>query len=259
MGSLLTTLKRFVGNKNTVTILAVLAGVIVLWYFYNYRVDQAITTVQIPYAVEKIDSGKKIELENIQYKEITRSTLDDNDIITDISFLEDDKYICIGNSVPKNGFFYQSQVCEKKQIKNSIFENIPEGYTLYTLDVDSEKTYANSIMPGDYIDLYMNARDENDQVLFGPLIESIEVLAVRDSSGKDLFWDSDASDSAFLLFTVPDDLHKLLNTADLISNYSVEITPVPRSTSYTEKPGETKIGSQTLYNFIMSNAATIVD
>ena len=61
MGNIVTTIKRFLGNKNTVTILAILAGVIVLWYFYNYRVNQAITTIQIPYAVEAIDTGKAIE------------------------------------------------------------------------------------------------------------------------------------------------------------------------------------------------------
>lgn len=258
MGNLVTTIQRFLRNKNTVTILAILAGIIVLWYFYNYRVNQAITTIPIPYAIETIDSGKKIETDNIEYKQITQSTTKDSDIITDMSYLQD-KYICTGTSVPANGFFYKSQVCEKQELPNSIFDNIPDGYTVYTLNVDNEMTYANSIMPGDYIDLYMQATDEDRQVLYGSLIESIEVLAVRDSSGKDVFWDTTAGDSAFLLFAVPDDYHKLLNISELISGYSIKITPVPRSASYTQNPGETQISSQTLYNFIMSKAATIVD
>ena len=169
MGNLAETIKRFLGNKNTVTILAVLAGVIVLWYFYNYRVNQAITTVQIPYAVNKIDTAKKIEADNIDYKEITESSIKDSDIITDASYLEG-KYICYGTSVPANGFFYQSQVCEHEELKNSVFEDIPDGYTIYTLDVDSKATYANSILPGDYIDLYLQTTDDNDQVIFGRLI-----------------------------------------------------------------------------------------
>lgn len=258
MGSLMTTIKRFIGNKNTVTILAVLAGVVVLWYFYNYRVDQAITTVEVPYAVEAIDTAKKIETDNVKTMEITRSTLKNNDIITDVSKLKD-MYVCDGTSIPKNGFFHESQVCKKSELPNSLFENIPEGNTLYTLKVNSQMTYANSIMPGDYIDLYMQAKDEEGLIIFAPLIESIEVLAVRDSSGRDVFWDTNAGDSAFLLFTVPDDYHKLLNTADLISKYSIKITPVPRSASYTQNPGETQISSEYLYNFIMSNAAEITE
>ena len=67
MGNLGETIKRFIGNKNTVTILAVLAGIIILWYFYNDRVNKAITTIRIPYAIERIDTGKKIETDNIEY------------------------------------------------------------------------------------------------------------------------------------------------------------------------------------------------
>lgn len=256
MGNLGATIKRFIGNKNTVTILAVLAGIIVLWYFYNYRVDQAITTIKIPYAIQQIDTGKKIESDNIEYKEITATTTKDSDIITNLSDIEG-KYICTGTSVPANGFFYKSQVCEKEELPNTVFDEIPDGYTIYTLNVNNEMTYANSIMPGDFIDLYMQAKDDAGLVLYGALIESIEVLAVRDSSGRDVFWDSTAGDSAFLLFAVPDEYHKLLNISELVGG--ITVTPVPRSASYTQNPGETQISSETLYNFIMSKAATIVD
>lgn len=258
MGNLVTTIKRFLGNKNTVTILAILAGIIVLWYFYNYRVNQAITTISIPYAVEGIDAGKKIENDNISYKQITKSTTKDNDIITSLAQIEG-KYICTGTSVPKNGFFYASQICEKEELPNSILDNIPDGYTVYNLKVNNEMTYANSIMPGDYIDLYLSAVDDDRQVIYGKLIESIEVLSVRDSSGRDVFWDTSAGDSAYLLFAVPDEYHKLLEVSELITGNSIKITPVPRSASYTQNPGETKISSDYLYNFIMSKAAEFVD
>lgn len=258
MGNLVTTIKRFLGNKNTVTILAILAGVIVLWYFYNYRVNQAITTIAVPYAVEGIDAGKKIEKDNIEYKQLTQTSTKDSDIITNISQLEG-KYICVGTAVPANGFIYASQVCEKEELPNSVLDSIPDGYTLYNLSVNNEMTYANSIMPGDYIDLYLSAKDEDGQVLYGKLIESIEVAKVTDSSGKDVFWDSSAGDSAFLIFAVPDKFHKLLEISELITGNSVKITPVPRSASYTQNPGETQIASETLESFIMSKSATYVD
>lgn len=258
MGSLVTTIKRFISNKNTVTILAILAGVIVLWYFYNYRVNQAITTIQIPFAVERIDAGKKIETDNIEYKYITKTTTKDSDIIINIRELEG-KYICTGTSVPQNGFFYQSQICEKEEIENSILDNIPDGYTLYNLSVNNEMTYANSIMPGDYIDLYLSAVDDDRQIIYGKLIESIKVEKVTDSSGRDVFWDTKAGDSAFLLFAVPNEYADLLETAELITGYSVRITPVPRSASYTQNPGETSIASDFLYNFIMSKGVVITD
>ncbi len=254
MGSLVNTIKRFIGNKNTVTLIAVIAGVLVLWYFYNYRVSQAITTISIPYAVEKIDTGKLIESDNIEYKEITRSTVKDSDIVTDASYLEG-KYVCIGTSIPTNGFFYKSQVCEKDALPNSVLDNIADGYTLYELSVNMETTYANSIYPGDYIDLYVLSRGDDGQILYGKLIESINVLSVRDSSGRDVFWDSSAGDSSYLLFAVPDEYAKLLEVAE---EANIKIKPVPRNSSYTKNPGETKIVSDFLYNYIMNKSATIV-
>lgn len=256
MGNLVGTIKRFLGNKNTVTILAILAGVIVLWYFYNYRVNQAITTIQVPYAVEKIDAGKKIEADNIGYKELTVSSTRDSDIIMDITAISD-KYICVGNSVPANGFFYSSQICEQAENPNSIFDLIPDGYRLYNLTVNNEMTYANSIMPGDYIDLYLSTEDrDSNQIIYGKLIESIEVFKVTDASGKDVFWDSDAGDSAFLIFAVPDEYADLLEISEKLN---IEISPVPRSASYTNNPGETQISSEYLYSYVMRQAATIIN
>lgn len=254
MGNLVGTIKRFVSNKNTVTILAVLAGVIIIWWFYNYRVEQAITTIRIPYAVEAIDTGKKIETDNIDYKEITSSTTRNSDIITNISEL-DGKYICTGTSIPKDGFFYKSQVCEKEQIKNSIYDTLPEnGYTTYNLPVSNRTTNANTILPGDYIDLYVETRDNDGKTVFGPLIESIEVKGVYDSSNRDVYWDSNAGDAAQLLFFVPNEYHKLLVVAE---NNNITITPVPRSASYSKNPSETHIGSRELEAFIKSKISSI--
>lgn len=254
MENLIGSIKRFITNKNTVTILAIIAGVIVLWAFYNYRVNQAITTIQVPYALEKIDAGKKIETDNISYKNLTASSTKDSDIILDISQLQN-KYICTGTSVPKNGFIYESQLCEAQEIENSVLNNIPDGYTLYNLSVNNEMTYANSIMPGDYIDLYLSAVNDDRQIIYGKLIESIEVKKVTDASGNDVFWDTNAGDSAFLIFAVPDEFHRVLELSELITGNSVRITPVPRSASYSVNPGETVWGIEELKYFITSKAA----
>lgn len=255
MGNIFATIKKFLGNKNTVTILAILAGIIVLWYFYNYRVNQAITTISIPYAIKAIDTTKKIESDNIGYKDITKTTTNDSDIITDISYL-DGKYVCTGTSIPANGFFYKSQICEEQENPNSIFDKIPDGYRVFALGVNNQTTYANSIAEGTRIDLYMYAVDSG-QKMYGKLIESIEVLEVRDSSGKNVFWDSSAGEPASLLFAVPEEYANLLDLTQKISG--VEVKPVPRSSSYTQQPGETQISSEELYSYIMNQFNLYVD
>ena len=243
-------------NKNTVTIVAVLIGVLVLWYFYNYRVNNAVTTITVPYAIDRIESGGKIETDNIGYKKVTVSSTSKSDIVTSLYTIQD-KYICTGTSVPKNGFIYASQVCDKQELPNSIYDNIPDGYTIFALNVNNKMTYANSIKPGDYIDLYLQAQDSNREVIYGKLIESIKVLSARDSRGKEVFYNGNNNDINYLLFAVPDEYHKLLNIALLITDSSIKIIPVPRNASYSQNAGEMQVASQSLYNYIMSRATDI--
>jgi hypothetical protein len=67
MGNLFTTLKNFFKNKNTVTILGVLAGIVVIWFFYNMRVKEATTPVRIPVAIKELSAQSEITQEDIQY------------------------------------------------------------------------------------------------------------------------------------------------------------------------------------------------
>ena len=104
-----------------------------------------------------------------------------------------DKYVNFGTPVPEGSFFYNEQVVEKKELNDSAFDDIPDGYTVFLLPVTAESTYANSIFPGDYIDLYMKGTSEDGLLIFGRLIKQIEVLAVRDNAGKNVFANKVAS------------------------------------------------------------------
>ena len=75
MGNFLTTLKRFFGDKNTVTILGIIVGIIVLYVGYSVRVNQAIKPVTIPYAKVKIDSKKMITEDMIGYVKVSSSVV----------------------------------------------------------------------------------------------------------------------------------------------------------------------------------------
>ena len=81
----------------------------------------------------------------------------------------------------------------------------PKGYVLYNLSVDTASTYGNSVYPGNYIDIYLKAvntlseaqiidsqyKGRADQVMLGKLLSNVEVLAVKDSSGKAVFQNMD--------------------------------------------------------------------
>lgn len=259
MGNLMTNIKKFLSNKNTVTILGVILGVVVLYIGYNYRVNQAIELVSVPYAVEAIGGKTKITSDMISTVEVNRSFLKNNpNVITDMNRLID-YYVNYGNPIPAGSFFYTDQVVEEKELNDSAFNDIPDGYTIYSLSVNLHTTYGNSIYPGNYIDLYLKAIDDTGRLIYAEFIESIEVLAVKDSSGNHVFESASPGTPAELLFAVPDDMYKLLMKASYITSNSIEIVPVPRNASYTANKGETRESSTYLKNFILSKSATIPD
>ncbi|MCI8394736.1 MAG: hypothetical protein HFH86_04590 [Bacilli bacterium] len=258
MGNVLTSIKRFLGNKNTVTIIGVIAGILVLYIGYTWRVKQATDPVQIPYAKNQLISRHEITLEDIGYMEVSREVVSKSkNLIQNASQLVG-KQVQYGNMIPQNGFFYTEQITDAANTPDFAISNIPDGYTIIYLDVDINSTYGNSIYPGNYIDLYFKGFDENRKIIFGKLIESIEVLDVRDSEGQHVFETSvEARIPAVLVFAVPDDMFSLLKKANYISGNSVEIIPVPRNASYSANPGETRVSSAYIQDFILSQSVVI--
>ncbi len=258
MGNILTTVKRFLSNKNTVTILGVLLGILVLYIGYNYRVKQATTPVTVPYAKEELSSRTLITSDMIGYMEVSSSVVKESpNLITNAQQLIN-QYVAFGTTIPANSLFYKTQVLSSDEMPDSAFENIPDGYTLYSLNVDLHSTYGNSIYPGNYIDLYFKGVDETQKVMFGKMIESIEVYAVKDSQGNHVFETTvESRTPSELLFAVPNDMYELLMKAGYITGSSIEIIPVPRNKSYSLTPGDTVVSSDYIRNFILSKSATI--
>ena len=248
MGNIINTFKKFFTNKTTVTILGVVVGVAVLFGFYTYRVNNAVNPTRVPVATRTIAATEEITSDDIRMEEIGSSFLTD-DIITSTNDLVG-KYINTGTSIPEGGMFYTSQIVEKEELPNSIFDEIPDGYTIYQLRVNNESTYANSIFPGDRIDLFMTTT-QDDLIYFGEFIRSIEVLAVRDANGENVFDVTSGRTPAWLLFAVPTDMYRYLKVAEYIAN--VTITPVPRNRTYNTESGSTEITNEELLQMIQSH------
>ncbi len=258
MGNVLTTVKRFLANKNTVTILGVLLAILVLYIGYNYRVKQATTPVTVPYAKEELSSRTLITSDMIGYMEVSSSVVKNSaNLITNASELINN-YVSFGTTIPANSMFYKSQILSSNEMPDSAFAGIPDNYTIYSLKVDLHSTYGNSIYPGNYIDLYFKGVDDTGLVMYGKFIESIEVLAVKDSQGNHVFETTvESRTPAELLFAVPNDMYELLMKAGYITGSSIEIVPVPRNASYSAHPGETNVSSDYIRTFILSKSATI--
>ncbi|MEG2457349.1 MAG: hypothetical protein RSB41_00405 [Bacilli bacterium] len=255
MKNLKATLKRFFTNKNTVTILCVIGAVLVLFFGYNWRIKQVTTPVRVPYALKNIQPRTVITEDMIGYVEIPQSMLTPNTARTVSEVLN--KYASFNTVIPKGSLFYKSAIMTWEQMPDSAWADIPDGYTVVSLPVTTETTYGNSIFPGNYIDLYFQSYDETGKLIFGKFIESIDVLAVKDSSGKHVFENSDTLGTpSSLIFAVPESLHLLLRKASYMSG---EIIPVPRNASYSQNPSATIVSSEYLKNFILSQTVVIPD
>ena len=255
MGNLGNTIKKFLSNKNTVTILGVIIGVVVLYLGYNYRVKQAITPKSIPVAKQAIGARSEITADMIKYVNVSSDFVKNTpNLITNSSMLIGRK-INVGASIPANGVFYTEQVVDAEDMPDVAFANIPDGYTVFSLNVNNTLTYGNSMYPGNYIDLYLEGRDDSGKPIYGKFISSIEIMDAKDSAGNHVFDGTENTGTAdVLLFAVPDDMYGLLYDAQLIG---FKIVPVPRNLSYSANPGETEISNEYFRTLIRSKSAVI--
>lgn len=258
MGNIVNSLKRFLGNKNTVTIIGVLLGVVILYFAYQWRVSQAVSPVTVPYAKQEITSRTKITNEMVGTIDIPKSMLNSSSNIITSSSNVIDKYVTYGAIIPMNSLFYSELLVDEDKMPDSAFADIPDGYTIYSLSVDLHSTYGNSIYPDNYIDLYIKASDTDGKTIFGKMIESIKVLAVKDSQGQHVFESAtETRQPAELLFAVPNNMYSLLMKAGYVPEGGIEIIPVPRNASYSANPGDTQVSSEYIQEFILNQSVML--
>lgn len=256
MGNKSSGLKRFLSNKNTVTVVGVVIAVAVLYVAYNMRVRAAVNPVTVPYAKELIKPGVQITESMVGTMEVPPAMLK-GDVITSASNVID-KYSYADSVIPAGSLFYQRSVVEKEQLPANIILDYPKGYVLYNMPVNTESTYGNSIYPGNYIDIYLKAvhkaadnTQAGDQVMLGKFVENVKVLAVKDSSGQPVFSNLDEQRTpAMIVFAVPEDYFILLEKSKFLQSYSATLIPVPTNEGQKDTPGELNITSEDLRKWI---------
>ena len=259
MGNLAIGLKKFMQNKNTVTVVGVVLAILVLYVAYTMRVKSSINPISVPYAAEQIGAGTQITEGMISTRQVPPSMLE-GDVITNVGEVVD-KYAAADVVIPQGSLFYKRAVVEKEQLPANIILQYPKGYVLYNLPVSTESTYGNSVYPGNYIDIYLkavNARvegvqvsDHVDQIIFGKLVSNIEVLAVKDGSGKPVFQNIDEGRvPAMIVFAVPEDIYVLLKKAENMQSFDTSLVLVPTNESLKDEPSDLEVSSEELKNFI---------
>ena len=249
MNNIMVSLKRFLKNKNTVTIIGILLVLGILYYTYNSQINKAVTPVSVPVAATDIQPRTLITEDMVTTMNVPAVSLKNN-VIRSKSLIVG-KYSNYNTLIPEGSMFFTSTVINKEDLPNYAVINVADGEVPYYFAVNMATTYGNSIMPNSYIDIYMKAENENGVVMVGKLIENIKVLAVKDSSGKNVFENtSESRTPASLIFGVEPKINILLKKAEYIDQYSVELFPVPHGGTIEKQEGEVSVTSATLKAFI---------
>ena len=122
-------LKKFLSNKNTVTVVGIVVAIFVLYFAYNWRVNQATNPVTVPYARTQISPGTQITESMVGTRQVPPSMLQ-GDVVRSASEVID-KYSNADTLIPAGSLFYQRQVVEKEQLPANIILSYPNGYVPY--------------------------------------------------------------------------------------------------------------------------------
>jgi len=254
--NILVSIKRFFTNKNVVTIIGVVLIIGLLYWGYNTAISNAVNPISgIPVAKEKILPATEITADMIETISVAPIVLQKGEIYTTKGAVVG-KYTNYDTAIPKGSMFYMSAVIDKDDLPDAALLDLKQGEVPYNLPVTVRSTFGNMIRPGNYIDIYLKA-EENNEIIYGKFIENIEVLAVLDGSGQNVFGNSEeARTPSMMIFGLQPELNVLLNKASYLSSNSVEIVPVPHGTAYNE-PGATAVSIEYLREFIESKSVIL--
>lgn len=256
-------LQKFLKNKNTVTILGVLACLVILYAGYTMRINKKTALVEVYYANQTIQPKTLITAEMVSKTSVPASFIlgtyykNYNDIVG--------KYSNYNTMIASGSIFYTDLLVSEENLPDSMLYNINEGERLVSFKVNTESTYGNSIMPGNLVDVYVKLVNDNNKVVYGELLEKVEVLAVKDSSGKNVFETTEEIRvPSNIYFALPEAKYLLYSSLnyveDYYSKYEIEIILVPNTVKYQDTdPMATEVSSDYFYDFVTSKIATIDD
>lgn len=257
MSNILVSLKKFFTNKNTVTVLGIIVILVLLYWGYTTTINNQVKPIRVPVATQTIQPRTLITESMITYINVPEAAISAN--VNRGASAIIGRYTDVNTVIPAGSMFYKDVLITKDQLPDSAFTAVKDGERPYAMAVTTANTYGNSIFPGNVIDVFMKATNEDGQIMVGRLLAQVEVLAVKDSSGKNVFENTEENRTpSTLLFGVPNDVYVLLKKAEYLRNYGVELFPVPYGGT-TPIVGDLTVDREELVNFIESHTVLFTD
>ncbi len=255
--------KKKVLSKELVTIIGVILIAAILYFTYNYQLNKNLEIMtNIPVASTRIKAGHRITADDIKTIDVPASTLKEINPITSIDSIVN-MYVMYDTIIPEGSFFYPSVLSKTDLSPDSLFQELKEDEVAVMIDVDSNSTYGNSIMPGNYIDIYAKASRTNKngeiEYLIGPLVLNAQVLAVKDSSGNNVFADHENKlMPSMFIFGMKTDIKNIIFKAQRLASteYAVELFPVVNG-NFNKSDNETLLSMNDMQDLIENATVSV--
>ena len=214
---------KFLKNKNTVTILGVLACLVILYAGYTMRINKKTALVDVYYAKETIQPKTLITEDMVAKMSVPASFIKGTyyknyqDIVG--------KYSNYNTMIASGSIFYSDLLVEESNLPDAVLYNVNEGERVVSFSVD----------------------------------ENIEILGVKDASGKNVFENTEeARTPSYIYFSLPEAKYLLFSSLNYIETNDIEVVLVPNTVKFDAKdPMATEVTSEYLYNFVLNKLEKI--
>lgn len=248
---------KFLKNKNTVTILGVLACLVILYAGYTMRINKKTALVQVYYAKETIQPKTLITEDMVGQMDVPAAFIKGtyyknySDIVG--------KYSNYNTMIAAGSIFYSDLLVEEANLPDAILYDVNAGERVVSFPVDTVSTYGNSIMPSNIVDIYVKLYDDDGKLVYGEFYENIEILGVKDSAGKNVFENTEeVRTPAFVYFSLPEAKYLLFSALNYLETNDIEVVIVPNTVKFDAKdPKATEVTSEYLYKFVLDKVSKI--
>ena len=248
---------KFLKNKNTVTILGILLCLIILYVGYTTSINKKTALVDVYYANQTIPPKTLITEDMVSKTRVPGAFIKGtyyknyNDIVG--------KYSNYNTMIAAGSIFYSDLLVSEGNLPDAVLYNTNEGERVVSFPVDTVTTYGNSIMPGNIVDVYVKLYDNSGKLVYGEFFDNIEVLGVKDASGKNVFENTEeARVPAYVYFSLPEAKYLLFSSLNYILTNDIEVVLVPNTVKFDAKnPAAVEVTSDYLYDFVLDKIQKI--
>ena len=126
--------------------------------------------------------------------------------------------------------------------------------------VDLKKDNIRIYDPDDNIvDIYVKLLDDDEKIVYGEMYENIEILAVKDDAGNNVFENTEEErNPAFIYFSLPEARYLLFSALRYVETNEIEVVLVPKTSKFKiDDENARQVTSEYFYKFVLGKIEQI--